>query len=302
MYNYDMNQATDNYYPIRAVSEQTGVNAVTLRAWERRYGLIKPSRTPKGHRLYSDADIALITEVCERLNQGISISRIANDINNRTNRSESEESDVWDSYLNAMISGIQQFDENTLDTVYNEANAIYPVDVVTNRLIVPLLKMIGDRWSDKTGSVAEEHFFSVYLRNKLGARFHHQNGVNRGHRLIAACLPGEHHEFGLLLFALSAHSRGYRMILLGADMPIEELAHVAATIECEGIVLTGSASLNCKAIKSDMKALSAATEVPVFIGGDVIDQCADIISSTRMHSIGTDITTGISIISNKLDS
>ncbi len=75
-----MQQSNTEKYPIRTVSEITGVNAVTLRAWERRYGLIKPSRTPKGHRLYSRADIQLVEEILGHLSQGMSISQVARDI------------------------------------------------------------------------------------------------------------------------------------------------------------------------------------------------------------------------------
>ena len=49
--------ADEAVYPIRTISNLTGVNAVTLRAWERRYNLIRPQRTPKGHRLYTQADV-----------------------------------------------------------------------------------------------------------------------------------------------------------------------------------------------------------------------------------------------------
>ncbi|HEX5636294.1 MAG TPA: MerR family transcriptional regulator, partial [Gammaproteobacteria bacterium] len=61
-------------YPIRKLAELTGVPAITLRAWERRYGLLKPQRTPKGHRLYSEKDIDLIRNVVSLLNRNMSIS------------------------------------------------------------------------------------------------------------------------------------------------------------------------------------------------------------------------------------
>lgn len=292
--------ALEQQFPIRTVSEMTGVNSVTLRAWERRYGLIKPLRTPKGHRLYTQQHIELINTVCDMLNEGRSISHIANELLNRQSEAANEDQDVWDKYMQRMVACIEVFDERCLDVVYNEANSIYPVDVVTNRLIVPLLKLIGERWSTERGTVAEEHFFSVYLRNKIGARFHHQNSQNRGKQLVAACLPGELHEFGLLLFALSAHSRGYRIILLGADMPLDELAKVAEVSDSHGILLAGSAHLQCDRLIAEFTPLLDAAQVPVFIGGDVVEQCTSIIDDERLHSIGKDITNGISTITRVL--
>ena len=68
---------------------------------------------------------------------------------------------------------------------------LYPVDIVTNKLIVPLLKQVGELWATENGTVAEEHFFSIYLRNKIGARLHHQNLQNDGKKIVAACSAGE---------------------------------------------------------------------------------------------------------------
>ena len=89
-----------------------------------------------------------------------------------------------------------------------------PGDTLTNdRWNLPLLRELGERWVQGLGSVAEEHFFSMFLRNELGARFHHLNRDRRGPRLLAACLPGEHHEVGLLLFTLAALDRDVDQIL-----------------------------------------------------------------------------------------
>lgn len=288
-------------YPIRTVSEITGVNSVTLRAWERRYGLIKPLRTPKGHRLYSQQDIQLIQQILDRLSQGMSISQIARDILDKTSLDESQNSDAWSQYSRRMIKAITVFDEHTLDAVYNDAMSLYPVDIVTTRLIMPLLEELGNRWEKKSGSVAEEHFFSVYLRNKLGARFHHQNLRNSGPKLIMACMPGEHHEFGILLFALTAHSKGYQVVLLGADLPVAELIPVVERTGSQGIVLAGSASLNCATIAEDIKLLTSTLSIPVFIGGDVSYTCRDDIAEAGAFPLGRDLAGSVYTIANRLN-
>ncbi|KAG1657153.1 Glutathione peroxidase [Nymphon striatum] len=74
----------EGFYPIRTVSEVTGVNAITLRAWERRYGLFKPQRTPKGHRLYSQQDILRIQQVLQLLEKGVAIGRVSSALKNET--------------------------------------------------------------------------------------------------------------------------------------------------------------------------------------------------------------------------
>jgi len=288
-------------FPIRTVSEITGVNSVTLRAWERRYGLIKPLRTPKGHRLYKREDIQLIQEVLGRLSQGMSISQIARDILDKTSVDESDNADAWSQYSRRMIEAIARFDEHTLDAVYSDAMSLYPVDIVTTRLITPLLEELGSRWENKSGSVAEEHFFSVYLRNKLGARFHHQNLRNSGPKLIVACMPGEHHEFGLLLFALAAHSKGYQIILLGADLPVAELIQVADIADSQGIVLAGSASLNFETIAEDIRLVTSTLSIPVFIGGDVSYTYRDDIAEAGAFSLGHDLPGSLYTIADRLN-
>ena len=282
-------------YPIRTASEMTGINAVTLRAWERRYGLIKPLRTPKGHRLYTLQHIDLINQVREKLACGMSISRIASELF-ANQQDEDTATDIWQGYCNRMIASVSQFDERSVDKVYNEAMTLYPVDIVTDRLIVPLLQQIGELWATNKGRVAEEHFFSIYLRNKIGARLHHQNLQNDGKKIVAACLPGERHEFGILLFALNAHSRGYRVVQLGADMPVGELAAVVAITHADAIVLAGSAHADCAQTIISLRSVVSETTVPVFFGGDALTAGTDELAAIGVTSLGPNIASGLSLI------
>lgn len=285
----------DRLYPIGTVSERTGVNSVTLRAWERRYGLVQPRRTASGRRLYSEADVRLIEHVLEHLDNGLPISSVARQL--RQGLDESSFVDIWQDYRRTMIEAITRFDESVQDSIYNEAMSLYPVDIVTTRLIVPLLEELGNRWnSGVEGGVAEEHFFSVFMRNKFGARFHHRNAHNSGPVIIAACLPGEHHEFGLLLFALSAHARGYRLILLGADMPLHELPLVLTRTRADGLVLSGSSIADCRALSMQIYGLIRSVSVPVFIGGEVADKCREVIEAPGGIAVGPDLVSGVQII------
>ena len=285
----------DRLYPIGTVSERTGVNSVTLRAWERRYGLVQPRRTASGRRLYSEADVRLIEHVLEQLDSGLPISSVARQLSHGLE--ESSLVDIWQEYRRTMIEAIKRFDEPTLDSIYNEAMSLYPVDIVTARLIVPLLEELGQRWSSAVeGGIAEEHFFSVFMRNKFGARLHHSNAHNNGPVIIAACLPGEHHEFGLLLFALSALARGYRLILLGPDMPLHELPLVLARTRADGLVLSGSSTANCRELSMQIYGLIRSVNVPVFIGGEVAEKCREVIEEPGGIAVGADLASGVQLI------
>jgi methanogenic corrinoid protein MtbC1 len=230
----------------------------------------------------------------------MSISQITQQILENDFVTEAADTDTWGQYSRRMIQAIERFDEHALDAVYSDAMSLYPVDIVTAKLIMPLLEELGERWVNQTGSIAEEHFFSVYLRNKLGARFHHQNLKNSGPKLIVACLPGEYHEFGVLLFALTAHSKGFQIILLGSDLPADELIHVADRTDSQAIVLAGSASLGCEALFSSIGTLTAEVAIPVFIGGNLSYLCHDEIARANAVPLGHDLAGSIYTISNRL--
>ena len=305
-----MNTATDDrtprsppLYPIRTVCSATGVNPVTLRAWERRYGLIKPLRTEKGHRLYTQADIDRINETISLLDKGIPIGQVRQviDERDRSRGGTAAPEDHWARYVNDMVNAITAYDELRLDRLYGEALSLYPIDIVIRQLIIPLLRTLGVRWETGEGNVAEEHFFGVFLRNKLGARLHHLRTPQTGPRLITACLPGEQHEVGLLLFAITAKALGYQIIMLGANMPLEELPTAAKRSRCDAIVLSGSRAYDYKRISRELKQMAQAVHVPVFIGGSYSITARDLITAAGAIPVGEDMTQALKHIDAGLE-
>lgn len=283
--------AEEAVYPIRTISNLTGVNAVTLRAWERRYGLIRPKRTPKGHRLYTERDLERIRQVLELLDQGVAISQAGQLLDQparprATTADETGHPDVWQQYQSRMLSALEHFDEAALDGAYNDALSLYPVELVNTRLIAPLLRLLGQRWKTTPGGVAEEHFFSVYLRNKLGARIHHLNARRKGQLLLVACLPGEQHEVGMLMFALAAVSHGYQVLVLGANLPLDQIPVVLERRRCDAVVLSGSARPARGLFAEQLEALVRTASVPVFVGGAVAERHQDEIEAAGAIALG----------------
>lgn len=293
----------ERLYPIRTVASLTGVNPVTLRAWERRYQLIKPQRTPKGHRLYTDTDIALIKQVLGLLDQGISISQ-AKHLIGKPGKPVTETLDQsagpWKSYQEDMLAAINEFDVQALDALYNDVLSLYPVDIVSSRLVSPMLEELGSAWKDDAAGIAKEHFLTTFLRNKLGTRFHHLNMKGTGPRLLAACLPGEYHEIGLLQFSLSAVSHGYRIVLLGANVPMDQLAIPAERARCSGIVLSGSSGKKHRQVCESLRELVSEISLPVFIGGLFSTNHPENIEAAGAIPVGTDYQTALERISAML--
>ena len=105
-------------YPIRMVASLTGINPVTLRAWERRYGLVKPQRTPKGHRLYSEQDIELIKRILKMLDQNIPISQVKHLLSNKPQPANVATiipgEDPWFDYRTRMMNAVVRYDPASL--------------------------------------------------------------------------------------------------------------------------------------------------------------------------------------------
>ncbi len=298
----------DNYpyedFPIRELVKRTGVNASTLRAWENRHGLIVPARTPSGHRLYSEKDVQRVRRLQELLAQGLSLNEIAdvlasgNDVQPATATPSTQTN--WQGYFIETLRALEDFSTERLDTLYNEACALYPIDTLTQHLLIPVLQHLGTRWDSRESGIAEEHFFSAWLRNKLGARLHHSAGLSKGKSLLLACLPHEHHEIGLLLFALGALHRGYRVVYLGTNVPNRQIVHVVKKAHTAGIVLSGRDIVDPAPLLADIAWLSHASRLPLFVGSHFAVQTHDALIQQGALPLGNHIGNGLNLVESYL--
>jgi DNA-binding transcriptional MerR regulator len=288
-------EQTGARYPIRTVSLMTGVNVITLRAWEKRYGLIVPERKESGHRLYSQEQIDQINKVVGLLDRGMRIGQVKAYLESRADEADDQEShqDIWHRFLDGMLAAVIRFDEEALDAVYSEALTYYDISTVTRKLLRPLLIELGQRWESGYGTIAEEHFFAFYMRNKLGARFHHRSRNSMGKKVLMACFPGERHETGLLLLALTLNESGFHPVVLGADMPLEGIPQVVDKIGCEAVLLSGVVKPDKQVLDTQLPPLVSAVDIPVFVGGPVSVNCVDEIMRAGAIALGTDIDIGI---------
>lgn len=291
-------------FPIRELVKRTGVNASTLRAWENRHGLIVPARTPSGHRLYSEKDVHRVRRLQELLAQGLNLSEIAdvlesgNDIQPATATLSTQTN--WQGYFTETLRALEDFSTERLDAMYNEACALYPIDTLTQHLLIPVLQHLGSRWDSRESGIAEEHFFSAWLRNKLGARLHHSAGLSKGKSLLLACLPHEHHEIGLLLFALGALHRGYRVVYLGTNVPIRQIVHVVKKAHTAGIVLSGRDIVDPAPLLADIAWLSHASRLPLFVGSHFAVQTHDALIQQGALPLGNHIGNGLNLVESYL--
>jgi len=259
--------------PIRTVASLTGINPVTLRAWERRYGLVAPQRAPSGHRLYTRADVERLREAAALVARGVPAGRVARLLPSPgaapAVAAGEQPAHAADAYVARLLDAVACFDEAALSAACNEALGLYPVDMVRERILLPVLRALGECWSRRPGGIAEEHFFTCWLRDKLGARLHHLARAARGPTLLAAALPGDRHDLGLLMFGHDASVRGYRVVMLGAALPFAEIPPAARAARAHAVVLSATIEPAPRLLDPGLGELvRALAAVPVLVGGE----------------------------------
>jgi DNA-binding transcriptional MerR regulator len=254
-------------YPIGVLSDRTGVLPSTLRAWERRYGLLQPQRKPKGHRLYSENDVAWVERIRELLDQGYSLSNIAQlKQSGHLDTLKQPHSEAWREYQKNALDAVRTFNSHRLEAVFTEAASLYPMGMVTERLIEPVFHALGESWAIRPGGIAEEHFYSAWVRLRLGARFHHTLSQADGTPILCACLPGAQHDIALLLFSINALAKGYSILYFGPDLPLTQIPHVVANTRVSAVVLSSRTGLG-ECTDAELADFTARLSVPVFLGG-----------------------------------
>ena len=262
----------DGWLPIREVARQTGVNAVTLRAWERRYGLIVPQRTPKGHRLFSADHVQRIHAILTWLNRGVPVSQVKGLIDSAQALPETVENE-WHGLRQNLLNAISELIERRVDDVFNQAMALYPPRTLCEQLLLPLLQDLEQRWQGQFGAQMERVFFLSWLRSKFGARIYHNNRQLQGPPLLLinqSDLPLEPH---LWLSAWLASSADCPVEVFDWPLPAGELALAVEHLQPRAVLLYSSKALHLSALA---KLLSGVSGPKLIVGPTVCIQHAEL--------------------------
>lgn len=153
-------------FPIRELSSRTNVNTVTIRAWERRYGLLNPARTDKGHRLYSEQDVITIEKVRELIARGVPLNKVKTLLNEKINSSAINEDSNWAKETERVLAIIDSFSSPKTYHIISEVFASYPVNVCREKLIAPIFKLLRQN-SDEAGYAFFENELLKYINMRL---------------------------------------------------------------------------------------------------------------------------------------
>lgn len=236
-------------YRIGTVSRLTGLSADVVRVWERRYQAISPQRSDGGSRLYSDAEIARLRKLRQAVELGHAIGQVAklpdDELENLSGKHRATfaiaNQDVADPHAitrERFLEAIARMDVVAADEEIHRAATLYPPRVIVKNIVVPLLTEIGDRWAHRDFGVAHEHVATNLIRNLLSSLFRLYPPDVAADTIVLATPAEERHEFGILIAALIAATRGWRVVYLGADLPALEIVRTIKLTKARVLLLS----------------------------------------------------------------
>lgn len=282
-------------YNLKAVMQEVGLSAATLRAWERRYGLLKPQRSPGGHRLYSRQDIEMLKWLVERQNEGLSISRAVEMWQNLKEgqihapvRAIHTGEAMLDGLRDQWIAACLAFDDQLANRTLDQAFALSDPETICSEVLENGLAQIGEGWYGGSFSVQQEHFASAIAIRRVNGLLAAVTAPTRPGHILAACPPGEEHDFILLLVTYLLRRAGWDVVYLGANVPFDDLdATIRATKPA--MILSAAQTLVSAASLRIMSEYLLSQDVPLVYGGGVFESVPAAIQSISGHYLGANI-------------
>ena len=282
----------EDLFPIREVSRLTGVNPVTLRAWERRYGLIQPTRTESGHRLYSMTDIERVRNIVEWIDRGVAVSKIGK-ILAKTEPLKALAHIIPDDLVQAdyqqwqhqLQSAVSAFDDIELDRVYGQIFSSYALPVVFQDILMPLWRQLLQR-QEAFGQTSEWLFLDGYLRSRVLQRIIVLRG-SQPRKIIVSALAGQCRELELLVAALflSSSESGVRVLTTG--QPFDELTLVCEKVKPQVLVLFSNHAPGAE-LPRRLNRLALGPDCQLLLAGDASDLAQDSLAGSSIGCIGNE--------------
>ncbi len=290
----------------RAVAQQTGIAAPTLRAWERRYMILSPQRAQNDYRLYSERDIAIIRWLKAHIDEGMSISQAIalfrhleeeqGQLHQRTSASqESSSPTTYDLQFvrERLLDAFTKLDEDTASQLMASVLAIFPIEQVCTQLVTPALWEIGRRWEQGSISVSIEHFASAFFHGLLTNLLHVTPTNTTNPLVFACCAPGEVHELAPLMISLLLRRAGLHVAYLGQSIETAGLLQTARQLSpaliCVSVTLISVLEAVIE-LGQMLQELPPPRPVLIF-GGQVFEQHADLIAKVPGVYVDGDMQT-----------
>jgi DNA-binding transcriptional MerR regulator len=292
------------HYNLKAVVKQTGLKPDTLRAWERRYGLPVPERSSGGHRLYSQSDIDLIKWLSARQREGLSIKRAVelwrqieaeghDPLQTATPlatqsapvRVPSPGGKMIQQVCKDWVDACLTYDEQKAEQLVNEAFALYPPETVAVEVLQKGIAQIGDGWYQGKVTVQQEHFCSALVIRRLEALVMAAPPPTRPGRILLACPPQEQHVISPLLLTFLLRRRGWQVVYLDANVPIEQL-ETTVEVTRPQLVIMAAQQLHSAATLTEVAQVLQQKDIPLAYGGLIFNLLPALRERIQGHFLG----------------
>ncbi|WP_323846870.1 MerR family transcriptional regulator [Microbulbifer magnicolonia] len=267
--------------PIREVAQRTGVNPVTLRAWERRYGLLVPARTGKGHRLYSELDVRRIEEILAWLARGVAIGQVrplleeggAKPARAGADRGAGNATDAWSRLEQETVAAIDEFSAPKLQRQLEQLLASYPLPLLLDRWLTPLHKKLSRR--GRFGSGTTRAFFWQLLAEQLALTVNaSRKNLLRGgapRRLLLVSFPGGDQQAFAQLFRAALIAAGFDVTHLGPETELGELAFAEEKLSTHGVICYSHNALPMAVLGNGLERALRGLESPLWLAGGFVE-------------------------------
>ena len=284
------------HYKIGTVSRLAGISPGLLRAWERRYGILRPGRGPGGHRLYTADDLRVLDEIRRLRGEGRSIGEIAAlgrehladpARSGSASDAPTEPVPVLESACAELVEAALSLRAEWINRILDGTAATYSSDVVVERVIAPVSRSIGELWEAGVCSIASEHLISSIFRHRV-LRLMDVAGASDGlPTAIAACLPGEEHDLGILMTSYFVTRAGIRVLYLGPNLPLEACVEACGVAKPDALLMSVTIPGVFQANRADLGRLVGALtqSVRVYLGGRAVPASDPELEECGLHLI-----------------
>jgi methanogenic corrinoid protein MtbC1 len=296
-------------YSLKMVTNATGLKPATLRAWERRYGLPAPARTPGRQRLYSECDIETLRWLTARMAEGASIRQavamwfaaeadgsdpLAAQTGEKISLSPSpnKESFTLESLRDEWLEACMAFDEPAAEKILDRAFELFPLEPACVQILQAGLRQIGEDWFAGRASVQQEHFTSAQAIRRVENLFASSPLATRPQTVLVGCPAGEWHTFAPLLMTLLLRRRGLHVIYLGADLPGDQMGETVRQINPDLVILSAQTLASAASLLPAARQLLAENQTTAF-GGWIFSQVAGLRKTIPGYYLGNDLEAGV---------
>ncbi|WP_330475745.1 MerR family transcriptional regulator [Terrabacter sp. C0L_2] len=306
-------------YTIKRAAELTGISVATLRAWERRYGVVSPQRSDGGYRLYGPEDVRALAIMNSLVNEGWSAREAAAETIRRLSSRDAAGREVpfgrgdresrssrvaplrpggryQSEDAEAFIRAAERLDSASATAVLDARFALGTFEHVVDDWLMPTLALVGDAWAHGRLTVAGEHLVSYAVQRRLAAAYEAASGRVDGPTLLIGLPPGSRHELGLLAFAVAARRAGFATVYVGADLPAEDWLRAIEARRAAGMVMAVPRNIDIAMAQEIVDTVSRAhPEVVIGLGGSQQNE----ITGTCVH-LGHSITVAVGEMTRRL--